>query len=520
MSGTEQKRTGPDLAKGVRADSLPPGRKILGHVGESPVLLVNEGGVFYAVGAVCPHYGANLGEGIVVDGAVRCPWHHACFDLKTGEAMKAPALSPIPVFEVELRDGLALVGAPRAATAGEARAARERFVIVGGGAAGHAAAERLRQLGFAGTLTVLSEDLDAPYDRPNLSKAYLSGEAPEEWMPLRPADFYAAQGIDLRLGVKAEKLDPRAKTLTLSTGETLGFDRCLLATGGAPVRPPIPGLGLPHVRFLRSFSDCRALIRGVEGRKRVVIVGAGFIGLEGAAALRARGLEVTVVAPQSLPLEHVVGREVAAFLRGVHEKNGVRFRLGHTVEKIEPGAVVLDGGALEPADLVLVAAGIRPNVALASEAGLLCENGVLVDGRLETSAPGVFAAGDLARWRDPRTGGLWRVEHWAVAQRQGQLAAANMLGANRENRDVPFFWTQQFDVTLHYVGHVERAEKPELFGSLEGRDAAVAFHENGRIGAVLTIGRDQQSLLVEEALERGDQGRIRDILRAWPATGR
>jgi NADPH-dependent 2,4-dienoyl-CoA reductase/sulfur reductase-like enzyme/nitrite reductase/ring-hydroxylating ferredoxin subunit len=517
---------GPDLvADGVPLDALAEGVPFLGHAGDEAVLLVRQGDVVHAVGATCTHYSGPLAEGLVVlddrggEPTVRCPWHHACFSLRTGEALRAPALNPIPCWTVERRDGRVHVGArseraPLQADPPPSRAG-ETFVLVGTGAAAHAAAEMLRRRGFAGRLVMVGREPDVPYDRPNLSKDYLAGDAPEEWIPLRPRDFYDAHRIELRTGAAAGSLDPTARTLRLAGGETLPFDRLLLATGATPIRLDIPGAELPHVRTLRSLADSRAIAaaataladEGGDGA-RAVVIGASFIGLEAAAALRRRGLAVDVVAPEARPLERVVGPQLGDWVRALHESEGVRFHLGRKPARIDADAVTLDDGTRLPARLVVMGVGVRPDLALAEGAGLTMDRGVSVDARLETSVPGVFAAGDIARWPDPHTGERIRVEHWVVAQRQGQAAARNMLGEDAPFEDVPFFWSAHYGATLSYVGHAERFTA-EVEGDLPAQDAMVRLRESapdggapGPVRAVVTLGRDRAALEAEVAMER------------------
>lgn len=514
MGQSEQTLKGPDLKEGVVIDSLKSGQKLLGHADGLPVLLVREGENFYAIGAKCSHYGADLNDGLMSDGIIRCPWHHACFDVKTGEATKAPALNPIPTWNTEIENGMVFVRNQRSVPpARERKPTKEHFVIIGSGAAGHAASEMLRRLGFSGEISILSADSDLPYDRPNLSKDYLAGNAPEEWMPLRSPEFFEEQKISIRLNSKVTKLNPKTKTLQLENGDFVHYDKCLIATGGIPAKPKIQGIDLSHVHFLRSFSDCKALIEDLKIAKKVVIVGAGFIGLEAAAALTARKMNVCIVATGQFPLERLVGPEVGAFLKSVHETNGIQFRLGRTVERIEKNRIILDDQSSEPADLVLVATGIVPSTEFLSESEIKIENGVSVDEYLETTAKDVFAAGDLASWPSEVSGERVRIEHWVVAQRMGQVAAANMMGAKKRYSEIPFFWSQQFDVTLNYVGHATSFTHTRIYGRLAERDCAVAYLDKDTVKAVLTIGRDSQNLEIERALENKDQIALKKILK-------
>jgi NADPH-dependent 2,4-dienoyl-CoA reductase/sulfur reductase-like enzyme len=375
------------------------------------------------------------------------------------------------------------------------------MVILGGGAAGFAAAEMLRREGFGGSLTLLSADGDAPYDRPNLSKDYLAGGAPEEWMPLRPAEYYRENGIDLRLAAEAVEIDTRGRSVKMKSGEAQPFDRLLIATGAEPVRLAVPGAEQPHVHTLRSFSDCRALIARATAARRVATIGASFIGLEVAAALRQRGLEVAVMAPEARPMEKTLGPAFGDFIRSLHEQHGVGFHLGRTAQRIEPHRVILDDGSAVDADLVVVGIGVRPRLALAERAGLAIADGILVNEYLETSVPGIFAAGDVARWPDPYSGERLRIEHWVVAERQGQVAARNMLGRRERFALPPFFWTQQYDVSIDYVGHAAEWDGIEVAGELAARDAAVRYRRGGRTLAMATIFRGRESLETEAMME-------------------
>ncbi len=512
MSETAPELSGPDLTIGVDAHQLPEGGMLVGHADGEAVLLVRTGGEVFAVGARCTHYSGPLAEGIVADGTVRCPWHHACFSLRTGEALRAPALDPLPCWTVEERGGrIRLPGKVPARDAplpaGSARDSRA-MVILGAGAAGNAAAEMLRRRGYQGRVLMIGAEPDRPYDRPNLSKDYLAGTAQDEWIPLRAPAFYVDREIELLMGVRAAAIDPEARAVRLDDGRSVAYDRLLLATGAEPIRLDPALHALPHVFTLRSLADCRAIIAAAGAARRAVVVGSSFIGLEVAASLRKRGLAVAVVSRDAVPFERSLGREVGQFLQQVHETNGVTFHLGQTVRAVSRTAVTLEDGTTLPADLVVIGIGVRPAVELAQRAGLTVEDGVEVTEYLETSRPGIFAAGDIASWPDAPSGRRLRIEHWVVAERQGQVAARNMLGERVRYTDVPFFWTWHHDVALNYVGHHERSAQLAITGSLEARDALVAYREGGRITALATIGRDTDSLRAELALERGEVTRL------------
>ena len=504
MAG-QQELSGPDLTQGVALEELADGAMLLGHAKGEPVLVARRGDEVFAIGATCTHYNGPLAEGLMVGETVRCPWHHACFSLRTGEALRAPALNPVPCWQVERQDGRLFVrekattGARRMAA--HAATTPDTVVVLGGGAAGNAAAEMLRREGFSGRLLLISDDDSVPYDRPNLSKDYLAGNAPEAWIPLRSEKFYKDHGIELMLETRATALDARGKRLTLSDGRTQAFDALILATGAEPARLPVPGADRPHVHYLRSLADCRRIIAAAEKAKRVLVVGASFIGMEVAASLRARDLDVRVVAPDRTPMERVLGPQLGDYLRKVHEAHGVVFHLGQTVAAIEDGAARLSDGTTVEADLVVAGVGVKPRTELAEAAGLVIDRGVAVNEFLETSAPGIFAAGDIARWPDPLTGERIRVEHWVVAQRQGQTAARNVMG-QREPFDLPpFFWTQQHDAILNYVGFAERWDRVEIDGSIEAGDCRLAYQRDGRTLAVVTMGRDRENLEAEAEME-------------------
>jgi apoptosis-inducing factor 3 len=508
MGGEEVALAGPDLESGVPIEQIPDGGMLAGHARGKPVLLARRGNEWFAIGAVCSHYSGPLPEGLMVGDTVRCPWHHACFSLRTGQSLRPPGLNDVAAWLVEQRAGKVYVTgkAPKTGTArprSRGGSGPASVVIVGAGAAGECAAERLRRDGYEGRLTMYDPDPDAPYDRPNLSKDYLAGTASDDWIPLHPPEFYQERGIEIVRNRRVLALEPGARRIRLDDGSTREFGALLLATGATPVRLPAEmERGNPSVYYLRSFADSKAIITAATTAKRAVVLGASFIGLEVAASLRARKLEVHVVAPDARPLERVMGPELGDFIRKLHEEHGVVFHLRQKAREIGAGAVTLENGERLQADLVVVGIGVRPNVELAERAGLTIDRGVLVDEQLQTSAPGIFAAGDIARWPDPHTGERIRVEHWVVAQRQGQAAARSILGQGEPFNAVPFFWSQHYDVPINYVGHAERWDSIRIDGNVEGRDCAVRFLQDDRPFAVATIYRDRESLEAELEMEQ------------------
>jgi NADPH-dependent 2,4-dienoyl-CoA reductase/sulfur reductase-like enzyme/nitrite reductase/ring-hydroxylating ferredoxin subunit len=505
MADQQADPSGPDLAQGVSSSEFA-GETLPGHVGDQDVLLVRAGPEIFAIDAYCSHYHGPLAEGLAVGSSIRCPWHHACFDLRSGEATCAPALNPLSVWQVKHEGNRIVVKQKREQPAPRrtaAAAAPDRIVIVGGGAAGFAAAEMLRRREFSGRIVMLSNDDSPPVDRPNLSKDYLAGSAPEDWLPLRPDDFYARADIDLRLKTDVVAIDSKARNVVLAGGGTVPYDRLLLATGAEPVRLPIPGADQPHVHILRSLGDCRAIIDSVKGARRVIVIGASFIGLEAAAALRARELEVHVVAPEQRPMERVLGPQMGDFVRALHQERGVIFHLGDTVVAIDGKRATLQSGGVLEADAVVVGVGVRPRLTLAEQADLALDRGIVVDATLQTSVPGIYAAGDIARWPDPHSKQNIRVEHWVVAERQGQSAARNMLGASEAFDAVPFFWSQHYDVPINYVGHAEKWDEIAIEGDIAAKDCLLKYKSAGRVLAVASICRDLDNLKAELAMEQG-----------------
>lgn len=511
MAG-ETKLSGPDLAsEGMPIDGIGPEVPAVGHVDGKPVVLVTTPDGPRAVGGSCTHYGGPLGDGFCADGRIRCPWHHAAFDIESGEAVGTPALNPIPVYDIEVREGKVFVTGVREAAfqPPPPKAIPESVVIVGSGAAGSAAAEELRRYGYTGPITLIG--VEPPIDRPNVSKDYLAGTAPREWMPLRSAGFYTDHGIDLVEGRPVASIDRGDRKVVFEDGGELSYGALLLATGAEPRKLPVPGGDLAHVHYLRTMADSEDIISRLDGVERVAVVGAGFIGLEVAASLRHRGIAVTVIAPEEVPLAMIIGEEMGRFVADLHREHGVEFRLGRGVESITEDAVVLDDGSSVPADLVVVGIGVVPRVGLAEEAGLDVDQGVLVDDRLRSSDPNIWAAGDIASYPGP-DGERVRVEHWVHAQRQGQQAARNILGHDEPFTDPPFFWSQHYDVPINVTGLLVGWDRAEVSGDPARRDVLVAYRANGVIRAVSSIYRDRENLIAEHALATGDQQTLEGLV--------
>ena len=499
----------PDFRGGMEIRDISDGAIVPGRVDSEEAILVRRGEEFFAVGAQCTHYHGALAAGLAVGDTIRCPLHHACFSLRTGAALRAPALDPVACWSVE-RVGSKVYARERKpeprASAPPSGKLPSSVTIVGGGAAGLAAADRLRREGYPGRITMISADTAAPYDRPNLSKDFLMGTAPAEWMPLRSAEDYSERKIELLLNTRVQSLDLKQRSVQLEGGRKVEFEVLLLATGAEPVRLDIPTTGGARLLYLRTFADSQAIIAAAASAKRVVVLGASFIGLEVAASLRHRSIDVHVVGLEHALFERVLGTQLGTLVREVHESKGVVFHLGTSIANVDGTRVTLKDGSSLEADFVVIGVGVRPGIKLAEQAGLAIDRGVRVNEFLQTSATGVFAAGDIARWPDPHTGDRIRVEHWVVAERQGQVAALNILGQRRIFDAVPFFWSQHYDLTINYVGHAESWDAIDIDGSLNSRDCAVTYRRGGRILAVASISRDLESLQAERDLEQTKVG--------------
>jgi NADPH-dependent 2,4-dienoyl-CoA reductase/sulfur reductase-like enzyme/nitrite reductase/ring-hydroxylating ferredoxin subunit len=479
--------------------------------GETNILLARVEGKYHAVGATCPHYGAPLVEGVLSGERVVCPWHHACFNVVTGDLEEPPAMDALPHYDVRVEDDRVVVSVPDEAqdrrtptmVEHDPQADDRLFVILGGGAAGYAAAQALREDGFHGRVLMLTREDRLPYDRPNLSKEYLQGHAEPEWMPLRPAEFFAEHGIEVLSGKEVTRVEAFSKTITFSDGTTLTYDKLLVATGGAPRQLNLPGSNLNNIFVLRSFADTDAIIEAAQKASRVVVIGASFIGMEAAASLIERKLPVTIIAPDSVPFAKTLGPEIGAMFQRLHESHGVTFKLGTGVVKFEGEgtveAIILNTGERLEADLVIVGVGVQPATSFLEGVSLHADGSVIVDSHLR-AADELYAAGDIARFPDPRTGEPARIEHWRTAEQQGRVAAHNMAGKAVSYDSVPFFWTRQFDAGLLYVGHVARWDEIIYHGDVAARDFLAFYVKENRVLAVAGMNRDQDMAAVEELM--------------------
>jgi NADPH-dependent 2,4-dienoyl-CoA reductase/sulfur reductase-like enzyme/nitrite reductase/ring-hydroxylating ferredoxin subunit len=461
------------------------------------ILLVRLDGEFYALGAHCTHKGAPLKKGRLEGDRIICPWHDAHFDARTGKMLEPPARDCLEQFDCRVEDGEVIVRSKKEAD--ESRPPEmvdrklgsdpRRFFIIGGGAAGSAAAEELRRTGYQGRVFLITEEETMPYDRTALSKSVLEGEVEFDDAVMRDDDFYRDSGIDVMLGRKVVKVDTYAQRIHFDNGEMREYDRLLVATGSTPVTPSMQGGSQDHVFTLRKRGDVEAILKAMTDEddpvEHVAVVGSSFIGLETAASLATRGLGVSVITDSKVPFEHVLGEELGTMYRELHEQHGVTFYFDDGVERVNTKSVRLESGETIPADIVIIGTGVEPSgtdilhgIEPAEDGGLDVNDEMYV-------VRDVWAAGDIARFVDPRTGERTRIEHWRLAEQQGRVAASAMADTEPDERiaytAVPYFWTRQYGITLKYVGHAAKWDDVVIDGSLDERDFTAYFLSGDRV---------------------------------------
>ena len=467
---------------------LPSLKPVRVPIGEADILLIRDQQEVKAFQATCPHSGAPLEQGAIYDGKLVCPWHKAQFDIKDGSLCEPLALSDLKRYPVRVENGMVQVN-PQPLPAYSFVADRQKpiFVILGTGAAGAAAAWTLRREGFEGKVILVDRETEAPYDRTVLTKFVPSGNMKiSEVPPLLQDDFM--QFVERRHGdVKA--LDSKAKRLRFADGATLHYDKLLIATGGIPQRPDLPGKALSGVHVLRSIAQAKTLLEKVDESSQLVIIGDSFIGMELASALRAKNVNVQVVSRDPLPFEKQFGQQIAQYFRDLHEENGVGFIDGELAElrgdNGQVNAVLLKSGQTLPATQVLLATGVAPGTDFIHDIPLSEDGSITTNSYLEIASD-VWAAGDIAKF--PSAAGALRIEHWRVAQQQGRIAAKNMLGQDKAFDAVPFFWTAQFGTRYEYLGHAKEWDDYRLLGSLQEKTFVALYGQKGMLAAVVSCG--------------------------------
>jgi apoptosis-inducing factor 3 len=492
----------------AQTDELQDGEMKAFSFGENKVLLSKIAGKFYAVGGLCPHYGASLDEGILHDGTVVCPWHHASYDAKTGDLKEPPSLDSLPSYEVVIRGKDVVVRLPEVLpdrrvplmTKHDPKADQRLFAIVGAGAAGNAAAQTLREDGYRGRIIMITHEDSVPYDRPILSKEYMEGAADEDWVPLRSKAFYQDHDIELMFQTEVRRVDIPKKLITFDNDETLAYDAILLASGGAPRALAVPGAELKNIFSLRTFEDSKEIVQAAQKASHVVIIGAGFIGMETAHSLTKRGLDITVIAPQETPFQNVLGKEIGKLFQKLHEKAGVRFKMGAKVAKFEGNekvqTVVLENGERIAADLVIVGIGVRPATDFLHGIDLLPDGSLAVDEFFRV-AEDVYAAGDIATFPLPHTGEKVRIEHWRTAQQHGRVAGHNMAGKKVSYTSVPFFWTNQVDLYFRYVGYAKEWDDIIIQGDIASQNFIAYYVKNNKVYAAAGNNTEKEMAAIE-----------------------
>lgn len=468
-------------------------------IDDKEVLLCRIKDEFFAVGAYCTHYGAPLEEGILKGDTIICPWHHSWFNAKSGKLMEPPAMDSLPKYEIKTEgdsETIDLTGKIEShMVKKDIKSDKRTFVILGAGASSFSAAKSMRENGFRGNIIMITEEDKKPYDRPNLSKDYLAGNAKPEWMPLRPDEFYDDYGIELKLKMTIKNVDFKKKVIGLGNGENLKYDKLLIATGGIPRRLEVPGAELKNIFYLRSFKDADEIINAVNNSKKAVIVGASFIAMETAHSLTERKINVTVVAPDAVPFERIFGKEIGYLFQKEHEKTGTTFKLKSGVKKFigddRVKAVLLESGEEIETDFVVIGIGVKPSTQFISGIKLLDDGSIKTDAYLQVEED-VYASGDIATFPDYRSDNHMRIEHWRLAEQHGRMAGANMTGKKIKYEGVPFFWTAQAGMTLGYVGHIKKWDDIIIDGDISQKKFITYYIKDNKILAAAGINRDKE----------------------------
>ena len=488
---------------------LSPGQMKNVEAGETPLLLSNVEGEIYAVSGTCTHYGAPLADGALSGKQVICPWHHACFDVTTGDHLEPPGLNALQRFEVRVDGDDIFVTLPDEVAERKPKATGKKddepvFVILGGGIAGESAAEVLRDEGFGGRLVLVSKETYSPYDRTKLSKQLGAAEDAGA-LELRDEAFYKERDIE-RLTAEATAVDVAGKTVTFKDAEPLSYDKLLVATGSTPRALDTPGADLDNIFQLRSLNDAQRILAAAQAGDRAVLVGSSFIALELANALQEQEVSVSVVAPESVPFEKVLGERVGKKVQQNHEAQKVAFHLGQKVETFEGNGkvtrAVLENGTELDADFVVVGIGVTPVTDFLSGVDKAEDGGVKVAADLK-AAEDVWAVGDIAQFPLKLTGEQVRIEHWRLAAQHGRTAARNMLGQNATYDGVPYFWSAQPDLKLRYVGHAEGFDDVVYEGDVEAGEFIAYYVKDGAIHAAAGVGKDKEMAALEHLMKQG-----------------
>ena len=478
------------------------------EVANTTLLLSRIDGAVYAVSGKCTHYGAPLADGALSDGQVICPWHHACFDVRTGAHVDPPGLNALTRYDVRIDASDIYVRVPdnddeRPPTAPETITNSPIFVILGGGIAGENAAETLRAEGFNGRIIMLSKEPLRPYNRTDLSKQLESANDLEA-LQLRDARFFESHHIEF-LTKEVTHVDARQKQIEFADGDSLTFDKLLIATGSQPRQLNIDGHALKNIYQLRTPADAKHILNAAKKGSNAVLIGSSFITLELAAALQEHAVSVRIVAPESVPFETILGERVGKKIQRNHEQQGTRFHLGHKPEAFKGNThvthVVLDDGTTLECDFVVVGVGVTPVTAFVSGVSKTDDGGIIVDDTLQATTD-VYAAGDIAAFPLAPSGERVRIEHWRVAAQHGRSAARNMLGQHAPYTGVPYFWSAQPELKLRYVGHAETFDDIHYHGNVEEGSFIAYYTKNNQIKAAAGVNHDKHLAAIEHLMKQ------------------
>lgn len=481
---------------------------------ENKVLLCRINNEYFAVGANCTHYGAPLEEGILKDDMIICPWHHACFNAKTGNLLEPPAMDSLTKYEIKTEGNSVKVFVPDKIQGSwvpdmarkDIKADSRTFLILGAGASGYSAAQSMRENGFKGNIIMITHENKTPYDRPNLSKDYLAGNADPAWMPLRSDEFYKEYGIEIKTEMVIKAVDLKLKNVTFQNGEEINYDKLLIATGGIPRKLNVPGADLQNIFYLRSFKDCDDIISAAKNSKKAVVIGSSFIGMETASSLMERNIEVTVISPDETPFERNFGKDIGNLFKSEHEKKGISFKLKSNIKSFKGDimvrSVLLESGEEIETDFVIVGIGVMPATQFLTGIDLLKDGSLKTDSYL-CVIDDVYASGDIATFPDFHTGDFIRVEHWRLAEQLGRVAGANMTGKKIKYEEIPFFWTVQAGLNLRYVGFTKGWDEIITDGSISQKEFISYYIKNNTVLAAAGINRDKDIDAIHLLMKEG-----------------
>ena len=518
----------------AKVDELQDGQMQQIAVEDTQLLLSKIEGKFYATGAFCSHYGAPLAKGILSGETIVCPWHNACFNAIAGQQKEPPALDSLEHFSVRVEGDRVLVELPEEICqhrtlkmAKRADSDDRTFVVLGAGAAGATAVEMLRQQGFQGKIVLISAEEKLPYDRTKLSKGCLQGntDTDADALSLRSCEFYDRYDIELRFGVAVTEVDALNKTIAFADNSQLEYDSLLLATGGTARKLDVPGADLANIFTLRQPEDTDSILNTVTGAKKALVVGSSFIGMEAAASLTNQGLEVTVVSPDEVPFQKVLGERIGKMFQKLHEAQGVTFKFGTKAVKFtgdgKVESAILEDESEIATDLVVIGIGVEPNTSYLTGIELdEDDRSIPVNQYLQTEIKDIYAAGDIANFPYAPMGKSTRIEHWRLAAQHGRIAAANMLDKTPQpvDRIVPFFWSGQYDVKLRYIGHAQQWDEIKLDGNLDEPEFLAYYLKDNLVMAVAGINRDREIAAISQLMrlqQMPDAAAVKDTEIQW-----